>query len=131
MRKRSNYRPRPVRLPSIVGSASLLAAPMKMLHDIRHSLVMEVNRGVVMPTLDDYELHDAPTALEIYAEVLTQLPGGQNLDVSPVKRLANRLRHDMPIDDAALAPVEALFDVGQRLANRVSPDRAIEIIRGV
>lgn len=130
MNRRKQYRPRPIRVPNIVGVANVFAAPTKLLADIRHSFVMEVNGDVVMPTLDSAQLYDAANTLDLFAVVLPEF-AGRDIDTSPLTRLANRLRADMPIDDAALAPVERLFEYGQRAANRVTPERSLEILRGV
>lgn len=127
---RRKYRPRPIRVPAIVGVSNIFAAPTKLLADIRHSFVMEVNGRVVMPSMDKAELYDAADTLEFFARVLPEFAGGE-FDTAPVAQLANRLRYDMPIDDAALSPVERIFEVGQRLSNRVTPQRALEILQGV
>ena len=130
MTRRKPYRPRPIRVPTIIGVSNIFAAPTKLLADIRHSFVMEVNGRVVMPSMDKAELYDAADTLEFLAQVLPEFAGGE-FDTAPVAQLANRLRYDMPIDDAALAPVERIFESGQRLANNVTPDRALEILQGV
>lgn len=127
---RKPYRPRPVRVPNIVGVSNIFAAPLKLLADIRHSFVLEYRGSIVMPTLDTSELYDAATTLDLFADILPEL-AGHELDTRPLRLLANRLRHDMPIDDAALAPVERLFELGQRLSNRIPPERALEILNGV
>jgi hypothetical protein len=127
MKRRKAYKPRPVRVPAIVGVANVFAAPMRLLSDIRNSYVMEVGGTVVMQTLDGDQLFDAANTLELFAQILPEF--GAPIDTSPITRLAARLRHDMPIDDAALAPVEMLFELGQRLANRISPEQSIEILQ--
>ena len=128
MKRRKAYKPRPIRVPAIVGVANVFAAPMKLLSDIRNSYVIEVKGAVVMPSLDDNQLFDAANTLDLFALILPEF-AEREIDTSPITRLANRLRHDMPIDEAALAPVERLFELGHRLANRVSPERSIEILQ--
>lgn len=124
--------PRPIRVPTIVGTQNIFAAPLKLLADIRHSYVLEAQGNVVMPSTDRGELYDAYDSLGIFARVIPEFAAlsGSEIDVSPITRLANRLRHNMPIDDAALAPVEAIFEQGQRYAARVTPDQALAILEG-
>lgn len=124
--------PRPIRLPSLMGAQGTFAAPIRLLSDIRHGFVLEAQGNVVMPSSDHAELFDAYDTLVLFSRVIPEFAAlsGSEIDVSPITRLANRLRHNMPIDDAALSPVEAIFEQGQRYAARVTPDQALAILEG-
>lgn len=131
-KRRKPYRPRPVRAPTLIGTHTVFAAPMALLHDIRHSEVWTVNNEVVMPRLDGAELFNATEVFRLFAHVILEIGDlrGLVIDTTPLLTLANRLEADMPIDDSALRPVEEIFELGQRLANTISRDQAIEIIEG-
>lgn len=126
-RRKKTYTPRAVRVPAIVGNQNIFAAPLRLLQDIRHSYVMEMGGHVIMESMDESEIYDAAGTLKLFAYVLKEY-GIQ--DTSPLLRLAARLEADMPIDDAALRPVEEIFEQGQRLANAFTPDQCLAILRG-
>lgn len=131
-KRRKPYRPRPVRAPAIIGTHTVFAAPMALLHQIRHSEVWTVDNEVVMPKLDESEIFSAPEVFRLFAHVILEIGDlhGLIINTTPLLMLANRLEADMPIDDGALRPVEEIFELGQRLANRITPQQAIEIIEG-
>src|SRR5690606_31311338 len=131
-KRRKPYRPRPVRAPTIIGTQNVWAAPMALLHQIRHSEVWTVNNEVVMPRLDGAELFNAAEVFRLFAHVILEIGDlrGLVIDTTPLLTLANRLEADMPIDDGALRPVEEIFELGRRLANTISRNEAIEIIEG-
>lgn len=131
-KRRKPYRPRPVRAPTLIGTHTVFAAPMALLHDIRHSEVWTVNNEVVMPGLDQSEHYSAPEVFRLFAHVILEIGDlrGLVIDTTPLLTLANRLEADMPIDDGALRPVEEIFELGRRLANTISREQAIEIIEG-
>lgn len=131
-KRRKPYRPRPVRAPTLIGTHTVFAAPMALLHDIRHSEVWTVNNEVVMPGLDQSEHYSAPEVFRLFAHVILEIGDlrGLAIDTTPLLTLANRLEADIPIDDGALRPVEEIFELGRRLANTISREQAIEIIEG-
>lgn len=133
MKKRTKrYTPRPIRAPALIGVNNIWAAPMQLLHDMRHSEVWTVNRKVVMPAMDYGDHYSASDTLRLFAHVILEVGElrGLTLDTTPLLTLANRLDADMPIDDGALRPVEELFELGRRLANHITPAQAIEILEG-
>jgi len=121
-----------VRAPAIIGVHNIWAAPIALLHDIRHSEVWTVNSEVVMPALDHGDHYSAPEVFRLFAHVILEICDLRDLsvDTSPLLTLANRLEADMPIDDGALRPVEEIFEIGRRLANTITPAQAIEILEG-
>lgn len=128
---RKKYRPKPVRVPAMIGVHNIWLAPMKLLYDMRHSDVWTVNNRVIMPALDYGDHYDAAETLELFDYFISKVGEikGIDIDTSPILRLAARIRADMPIDDGALRPVEELFDRGQRLANHITPNQALEILQ--
>jgi len=131
-RRTKKYRPKPVRVPAMIGVHNIWIAPLKLLYDIRHSEVWTVKNEVVMPALDYGDHYNAAETLDLFAHVIAKVGElkGVKIDTSPITRLANRLRNDMPIDDGSLKPVEELFERGQRLANHITPDQALAILQG-
>src|SRR5690606_16900926 len=131
-KRRKPYRPKPIRTPALVDTHTVWAAPMALLHDIRHSEVWTVNNEVVMLGLDQSEHYSAPEVFRLFAHVILEIGElrGLVIDTTPLLTLANRLEADMPIDDGALRPVEEIFELGRRLANTISREQAIEIIEG-
>lgn len=125
-RRKKPYRPRPVRVPAIVGNHNIFAAPLRLLQDIRHSYVLEMQGDVILTSMDESEIYGAAGTLKLFAYVLKEYG---IKDTSPLVRLANRLESDMPIDDAALTPVEEIFKQGQRLANTFTPEQSLAILR--
>lgn len=126
-RRKKTYRPRAVRVPAIVGNHNIFAAPLRLLQDIRHSYVLEMDGKVIMESMDESEIYGAAGTLKLFAYVLKEYG---IKDTSPLLRLAARLEADMPIDDAALRPVEEIFEQGQRLANTFTPEQSLAILRG-
>lgn len=126
------YRPRPIRAPALIGVHNIWAAPLQLLHDIRHAEVWEIDRQIVMPTIDCGDHYSAPETLRLFAHVILEVGAlqGHAIDTMPLVTLANRLENGMPIDDGALRPVEELFELGRRLANHITPDQAIAILNG-
>ena len=131
-KRRKPYHPKPIRTPALVNTHTVWAAPMALLHDIRHREVWTVNGEVAMPRHDESEFFDAPSVLRLFAHVILEVGElhGVTLDTTPLVTLANRLQADMPIDDGALRPVEELFELGRRLANHLTPQQAIAIVEG-
>lgn len=131
-RRRKQYRPRPIRAPALIGVHNIWAAPVALLHEMRHNEVWTVNNEVVMPALDYGDHYSAPEVFRLFAHVILEVGDlhGLVLDTTPLLTLANRLEADMPIDDGALRPVEELFELGRRLANHITPDQAIQILEG-
>lgn len=130
MKKRSKkYRPRHIVVLAIVGNQNIFAAPMKLLSDIRHGYVLAVNGDVVMLSIGLGEMYSAVDTLRLFSKVLPEIAeaAGETLDATPLLLLANRLEHDMPIDDAALTPVDRLFERGQRLGNTLAPAQFYDI----
>ena len=134
MKKRRNkkYRPRPIRAPALIGVHNIWAAPLKLLHDIRHGEVWTVNNQVVMPAMDERDCYSAPDVFRMFAHFIGEVAQlhGREINTTPLLTLANRLDADMPIDDGALLPVEQIFDLGRRMANHITPDQALEILAG-
>lgn len=129
---RKKYRPKPIRTPALIGIHNIWAAPLKLLHDIRHAEVWTAHGIIFMPAIDQGCAYNAAETMDMFAYFIREVGElrGVEIDTSPISRLANRLRSDMPIDDGALRPVEDLFDYGQRLANHITPDQALAILQG-
>lgn len=131
MKKKRNkqYRPRDITVPVLIGAANIFAAPLALLADIRHRHVLEANGRVMMPATDMGDCYDAAESLRIVGDFIGEAAKlrGCDLDIAPIRRLAARLEADMPIDDAALSPVEALFERGLQLGNFLSRQQAIGI----
>jgi len=128
-KRTKRYTPRVVTVPVIIGASNIFAAPLALLADIRHRHVLEANGRVMMPATDMGDCYDAAESLRIVGNFIEEAAraGGCELDISPINRLAARLEADMPIDDAALSPVDELFERGMRYGNRLSHKQAIAI----
>lgn len=131
-RRNKKYKPRDIRVPTIVGTQNIFAAPMKLLSDIRHSYVLADGKTVYIPSTDGAEVFDAIKTLRLFADVLSDFASlaGEHLDTSSLNILAARLEADMPIDDGCLTPVDRVFEVGHRLSNRLTPDQCLMILDG-
>lgn len=128
---RKKYRPKSVRVPAMIGVHNIWLAPLKLLHDIRHAEVWEAKGIIFMPAIDNGCAYNAAETMDLFSHFIREVGvlKGIEIDTSPILRLAARIRADMPIDDGALRPVEELFDLGQRLANHITPNQALEILQ--
>src|SRR5690606_14506570 len=107
-KRRKPYRPKVAPPHPAILTAKFFGPPLKLLRDMRYGELWTINGVPMMVRADDTNPRPAADVLRYFARLIVEVGAvrGLAIDTTPLIRLAARLDADMPVDDAALRPVE-------------------------